>query len=330
MPTIPVLFRQVDANRSKEVLKAFAKNEFTANWGVRIVSERSPLFRPQGYHTGSVWPLFTGWTALAEYEAGRGIQGFSHIMNNLQVYDDWALGFVEEVLNGAEYKPSGVCSHQCWSETMVLQPAIEGMLGLKPDATKNFLSFSPDFPANWDTVNIENIRVGGHLLGFEQIRKGNKVRFNVLHQGDSSLKIQFSPNFPSGTEIIEIILDGMIQKFDKENVILNFEISKASKIEISFKNGIEVLPLLTHPKAGDSPEGMRIIDTKFENGIYEISFQGKSGSSDEFKVYINSSKIKEVINAKLLSQDNRIFRFSLDFPETDSKYATKTVKILTD
>ena len=330
MPTIPVLFGQVEKNRSREVLKAFAKNEFTANWGVRIVSERSPLFRPQGYHTGSVWPLFTGWTALAEYEAGRGIQGFSHIMNNLQVYDDWALGFVEEVLNGAEYQPSGVCSHQCWSETMVLQPAIEGMLGLKPDATKNFLAFSPDFPANWDRVNIENIRIGGYLLGFEQIRKGNKVRFNFSHQGDSSLKIQFSPRLPSGTQILEISLDGIIQKFDPQNLAVNFEILKTSEIEISFKNGIEVLPFIAHPKPGESPEGSRIIETKFVNGIYEISFEGKSGSSVEFEVYINSSKIKEVINAKLISQDDRIFRFSLDFPETDSKYATKTVKILTD
>jgi hypothetical protein len=91
-----------------------------------------------------------------------------------------------------------------------------------------------------------------------------------------------------------------------------------------------VLPFIAHPKPGESPEGSRIIETKFVNGIYEISFEGKSGSSEEFKVYINNSKIKEVINAKLLSQDNRIFKFSLDFPETDSKYATKTVKILTD
>ncbi len=328
MPTIPVLFGQVGKERSYQVLEAFAKNEFTANWGVRIVSERSPMFRPQGYHTGSVWPLFTGWTALAEYEAGRGIQGFSHIMNNLHVYDDWALGFVEEVLNGAEYKPSGVCSHQCWSETMVLQPAIEGMLGLKPDATENFLAFSPDFPANWDTVTIKNIRVGKHLLDFKQFRDDNKVSFIFSNQGTESLKIQFSPNFPSGTEISEIRLDGVIQQFDEENIILNFDIFKTSKIEISFKNGIEVLPLIAHPKPGDSPEGIRIVSSNFENGIYEISFQAKSGSSEEFEVFVNSRKIKDVVNAKLMSQHDRIFRFGLDFPEIDSKYSTQKVKIL--
>ncbi len=328
MPAIPVLFGQVVKLRSKQVLEGFAKNEFSADWGVRIVSERSPMFRPQGYHTGSVWPLFTGWTALAEYEAGRGIQGFSHIMNNLQVYQNWGLGFVEEVLNGAQYKPSGVCSHQCWSETMVLQPAIEGMLGIKPDATKNFLALSPDFPANWDTVTIKNIRVGGHLLAFEQFREGNKTRFNFSHQGNGNLKIQFSPKLPSGTEIIEILLNGIIQKFDNENLTLNFEIIKDAKIEVSYKNGIEILPLISHPKPGDLPEGTRILKSNFENGIYEISFEGKSGSSEEFDVFVNSDKIKEVINAKFISQDDRIFRFRLDFPEIDSKYSTQKVKIL--
>jgi len=328
LPTIPILFGQVDKERSKLVLQEFSKIEFTADWGVRIVSERSPLFRPQGYHTGSVWPLFTGWTALAEYESGRGIQGFSHMMDNLLVYQNWALGFVEEVLNGAEYQPSGVCSHQCWSETMVLQPAIEGMLGLRPDATKNLLIISPAFPANWDTVFVENIRIGRHLLNFTQYRDGNNLVYYFSQQQTSPLKIHFSPFLPSGTKIIEISIDGIIQKFDAKNFYADFEILKNTKIEITFENGIEVLPFITHPKPGDSPEGLRIVNTKFENGIYEISFQGKSGSSEEFEVFINSPKIKNVINAKLTAQKGRICRFSFDFPETDSKYATQKVKIL--
>ena len=109
---------------------------------------------------------------------------------------------------------------------------------------------------------------------------------------------------------------------------MNFEILKETKIEISYKNGIEILPLISYPKPGDSPEGTRILIANFENGIYEINFQGRSGSSDEFEVFVNSKKIKDAINAKLIGQHDRIFRFSLNFPETDSKYATQKVKIL--
>jgi hypothetical protein len=75
-----------------------------------------------------------GWAALCDYAAGNSAQGFSKMMSNLLVYKNWSLGYIEEVLHGTQYKYFGVCRHQAWSETMVLQPAIEGMLGLNPDA----------------------------------------------------------------------------------------------------------------------------------------------------------------------------------------------------
>ena len=125
------------------MLNEFASNNFTADWGCRIVGEDSKHFHPRGYHTGSVWPLYTGWVALAEYKYGNHIQGYSHLMNNINVYKHWAKGFIEEVLHGGEYKPNGVCAHQCWSETMAVQPLIEGMLGLEVDANLNALKLSP-------------------------------------------------------------------------------------------------------------------------------------------------------------------------------------------
>ena len=85
-------------------------------------------------------------------------------MNNLLIYQHWGLGFVEEVLNGEVYEPSGVCNHQCWSETMVLQPAIEGMLGFRPDAANHRIELSPAFPADWDNVSVRNLKTGNESL----------------------------------------------------------------------------------------------------------------------------------------------------------------------
>ena len=36
-------------------------------WGSRILSKRSALYDPLSLHYGSVWPLFTGWSAVAAY-----------------------------------------------------------------------------------------------------------------------------------------------------------------------------------------------------------------------------------------------------------------------
>ena len=118
-------------------LRFYAGNSFSADWGLRILSSASPLFNPRGYHYGGVWPLFTGWAALAEYAYGRPVQGFTHITNNMVIKNYWAAGFVEEVMSGAVYRPAGVCPHQCWSETNIAHPAISGMLGWRPDAMQH-------------------------------------------------------------------------------------------------------------------------------------------------------------------------------------------------
>ena len=173
LPAVPLLFHLADADKARPVLQQLASNQFSTNWGTRIIREDSPFFKPSGYHYGSVWPLFTGWTSLAEYAYGNFEQGFTHLMGNLGIYKHWGLGFVEEVMNGSVYEPSGVCAHQCWSETMVLEPAIEGMLGLKVNMQENKISLDPHFPANWDSATIRNIRMGEAFFDFH-MQKGKE------------------------------------------------------------------------------------------------------------------------------------------------------------
>ncbi|OYT13100.1 MAG: hypothetical protein B6I19_06870 [Bacteroidetes bacterium 4572_114] len=330
MPTIPVLFGQVADNKSENMMEDFAKNEYTSNWGVRIVSEHSPLFKPVGYHTGSVWPLYTGWTALAEYKSGRAVQGFSHIMDNLQVYQNWSLGFVEEVLNGAEYKPSGVCRHQCWSETMVLQPIIEGMLGLSPDALANTLGFSPHFPAGWDTVAIENIKVGKHILNFKQERSNDKIKFTFSHTGDVPLQVNFNPHLPNGCEVIRISLDGKTLSPVGNEGTVTIIVHDQADVEYNIRNGIEALPLIHHPKPGCLPEGLRIISEKRKGKVYKLKLQARPGAHEEFEVYINDHNAVKTEKAELINKNGNIYRFGVNFPEVDSKYAFQTVRIYLD
>ena len=172
MPCIPMLFNQAEPEKSQKVLPVIAANGFTSDWGCRIVEETSPHFNPGGYHTGSVWPLFTGWAALAEFRNNNYLQGYSHLMSNILIYKYWGLGFIEEVLNGETFEPFGVCHHQCWSETMALQPAIEGMLGYQPDAMKRQITLKPWFPADWDSVKVSWIKMGDQVISMEAWKRG--------------------------------------------------------------------------------------------------------------------------------------------------------------
>ncbi len=313
LAAVPVYFDMLDSTKAKNVIDAYAENYFSSDWGVRILREDSPIFNPRGYHTGSVWPLFTGWSALAEFKYGNDVQGFTHVMDNLLVYKNWELGFVEEVLNGAVYKPSGVCPHQCWSETMVLQPAIEGMLGLKVDALNSKLELSPRFPANWDSVKVERIKIGSQNVDMTMKRDREKTVYNFKTDKNRLIKIKFSPAFPLGTEFKNVSLNGKPVNFEKlERSVINiqFTIEKSAEIIVHHKLGVSVLPNVVLPKPNDPSQGFRILSDKLEGNIYSVIVQGLSGTTHSFEVYRNG-KIEKV---------------EVQFEESDSKYLNKTIE----
>jgi len=94
-------------------------------------------------------------------------------------------------MNGSTYEPSGVCPHQCWSETMVLQPAIEGMLGLIVNDGEKKIVLSPHFPAGWDSVSVRNIRAGNSTFDL-CMKRTDKVITTHYPAWNQQLNIEFS------------------------------------------------------------------------------------------------------------------------------------------
>lgn len=328
LASVPVYFEMLDSDKSKKIVNAYAENYFSSDWGVRILREDSPIYNPKGYHTGSVWPLFTGWSALAEYKYGNEIQGFTHVMNNLLVYKNWQLGFVEEVLNGAEYKPSGVCPQQCWSETMVLQPAIEGMLGLKVDALSNSLKLSPIFPANWNSVNVDRISIGETLVNMSVNKKDGKTIYAFNSSSKKIIKITLGINILPGASVQNILVNGKsidLNKFVNGQIL--FDLNGKGKIEVNHTRGICVLPNVVLPKPNDVSKGFRILADNFYDKVYSIQVQGLSSSENELKIYSDGMKIKSVENGSITSFENSIYTIKVSIPGESSKYVNRTVKV---
>ena len=328
MPSIPMYFEQIEENRALNILPTFASSNYTSDWGCRIIGKDRPKFHPSGYHTGSVWPLYTGWVSLAEFNYGQEVQGFTHIMNNLQTYKYWGLGYIEEVLHGEKYQPAGVCRHQCWSETMVLQPAIEGMLGFEPDAVNNSLTLSPKFPVNWDSVKVENIKVGDHIIDFKMKRTSNLITYHFKHSGPSTIQLNFDPLLPEGTEIKEIIAKGNFEpKRLNTNIPPTFYLNDLIVLEYKVEKGIKVIPSIPHPQPGDTSKGIRIIRDWLENDEYNISVEALQGSNHIIEVYINDWQLKKIINGNLLSKDGNIYKIEVNFTASENKYEEQIIKL---
>jgi glycogen debranching enzyme len=333
LSSVPLYFKTVNPEYATPVLAQLAGNAFSTNWGTRIIREDSPFFKPTGYHYGSVWPLFTGWTALAEYTYGNYPQGFFHIMNNLNIYKNWGKGFVEEVMNGASYEPSGVCPHQCWSETMVLQPAIEGMLGINIIPGENKIVLSPHFPAGWDSVSVRNIRIGNSIFDLCMKRTDESYFYTFTPHGTQSINIEFSPTLPAGTKFNSVLKDGNDTPFTSFNdqkrasLLTTLKLIEPCMLQVDYQEGIEVIPEQTDPKPGDRSEGMRIISTRFSGYKYFVDLEGVRKTSRNIEVLIHGQEIEKIENGELKGNEGDIYHIEVTFEPGDSKYLNKTVII---
>jgi glycogen debranching enzyme len=165
--------------QADEMFARWASDEFSTDWGTRDVGNREAIYDPISYHQGSVWPLFTGWTSIAEYRTGHTLSGYAHLMQTANLTTAQDLGAVTELLSGDFFTPFGrSTSHQLWSSAMVVIPAVRGMFGITLDAASHTITVDPHLPAQWDHAALRNLHLGDQLvdLRFERILRGWEVR----------------------------------------------------------------------------------------------------------------------------------------------------------
>lgn len=135
-----------------------------------------PFYDPVSYYQGSVWPLFTGWVALAEYRASRVLSAYQHLLQNA----DWTWfqdpGAVTELLSGAFFRSLGRSTpHQIWSSAMVFTPALRGLFGLDWDALRHTLRVAPNLPATWDHARLRNVTCRSEACGWTSSSRDSSV-----------------------------------------------------------------------------------------------------------------------------------------------------------
>jgi len=190
---VPLLLRAVNPLRAKLFLDKLPGEGFSAPWGVRMLPADDPLFLPTGYHQGAVWPLFTGWAALAEYATGRGEAGFTHLRANAALAFARQKGAFDEVLHGLEEKAAGVCGNQAWSASMVIQPLVEGLLGVEPDAPFEGLVIAPQLPAAWNSLDVAGLRCGGTTYDLRLRRRGRDLTIGIRRVVGPPLWVSLAP-----------------------------------------------------------------------------------------------------------------------------------------
>ncbi|MFQ6116420.1 MAG: amylo-alpha-1,6-glucosidase, partial [bacterium] len=309
LPTVAMHFDLTEAENSEKCLVEYASANFSSDWGTRMVDQNSALYNPSGYHTGSVWPLFTGWVSLAEYKYNRPTQGFIHVMNNLLPYKNWEAGYLEEVLHGEYFQPAGVCAHQAWSESMVLQPILEGMLGLGREARNNHVTLKPAFPPHWKFAAFRNIRVGENQLHLKMKREPHRTTFKFLTNSSKPFHVHFKPTSLLGTNISTIYVANhkvsenvFISKYS-DFPALDFSLAKEMIVVINHSGGLGLVPPVPRPRLNQASWGLRVTDETWKDGHYILTIEGKAGHEYHLQIIDYDHIIRSVQNAMIERQE---------------------------
>jgi glycogen debranching enzyme len=312
LPAVPLWFGAVQEDRAQAELDRLGGAALATDWGSRLLSNRSALYDPLSYHYGSVWPLFTGWTAMAAYRYGRPHVGQQALMANALLTYPGALGYVTELLSGDYATPFGRSSHhQIWSEAMVVAPAIRGLLGIETADAGRTLRLAPALPADWDRVAVHGIHAAGgrYDVSIERAPGRMLVRFTgheaTEHAVPGPTRLIVAPALPLDVRVRGVTVNGTPARHeisvvgDVQRVLVGFEGFRGSRgsqgsqgspgsqdlaagarqaqtdVVFRYDEGTGVYVDIPDLREGARSEGLRILRARADARTLQLTVEGR-------------------------------------------------------
>ena len=320
LATVPLWFGLLDKDKAGQTLDQLADADHQTDWGMRIISSQNPLYNPDGYHYGSVWPLFTGWAAVGEYRYHHAQSAYANLRSNALLALDGALGHVTEVLSGDFYQPLSISSpHQIWSAAMVVSPLLRGLFGLEADATTHQLRFAPHVAVEWKSFELHNIRVAGAIIDLKYSHTEDGITLQMQRTGSDDCTLEFSPAVSPRAVISGAEIDGrrvavrMERNREDQHVSVRFPINAGSStLHIHLRNDFGYSISSNLPPLGERSQGLRVVseswDPKDESLTVEV--EALPGKPYDF-ILRESNQIATVEGAKLSTDGEKRMRVQL-------------------
>jgi glycogen debranching enzyme len=297
LSTVPMWFGVLDAAHSKQTIAELASVNHATDWGMRIISDQSPLYSAGGYHFGSVWPLFTGWAAVGEYRYHQAQAAWQNLRANALLALDGSLGHVTEVLSGTYYQGLSTASpHQIWSAAMVVSPLLRGLFGLDEDALTHTLTLAPSLPANWNAFSLQNVHVGGATADIKFQRSDDEMTLEVRRSGTGDLFLDFEPALSLRAEVTAVTLNGRPIGFKMQlndtdqHLQVRFPVyGGPSVLRVQMRHDFTVSYSSRLPQLGSRSEGLRILSENWSSK-YELTLNVEGIAGKPYELVVSSAK----------------------------------------
>jgi glycogen debranching enzyme len=308
LATVPMWFGLTDENKSQQMISTLAAHEHQTDWGMRIISNRAEKFSGGGYHFGSVWPLFTGWAAVAEYRYHQPQPAYDNLRANASLALDGSPGHVTEVLSGDYYQPLSTSSpHQIWSAAMVISPLLRGLFGLQFNAHDHTLTFAPHIPADWKVFSLNQVAAGSDSLNLTFSRTNDSITLTAERTGDSDIHLTFSPALSPRAQIVSATLNGAPIGFHLEShiadqhLVIGADLVRGSNtLKIRLRNDFSVSVANTLPALGSASQGLRILAQSWNasHDTLTLETEGLPGKTYTLSVW-GKDQLKSAEGARL-------------------------------
>lgn len=298
LSTAPMWFGVLDPAHSKKTIEELATVAHSTDWGMRIISDQSPLYSAGGYHYGSVWPLFTGWAAVGEYNYHQVEPAWENLRENALLALDESSGHVTEVLSGTYYQDLSTASpHQIWSAAMVVSPLLKGLLGLKADGVTHTLTLAPSLPANWNSFSLQNLRVGTATADIKFQRSDTEIILEVRRSGSGDLILDFEPAVSLRADANSATLNGrpigikVLPNDTDKHLQVRFPVyGGPSLLRVQVRHDFAVSYSGHLPEPGARSEGLRILSEDWSNSRDQLTLSLEGLAGKPYPLFVSSTK----------------------------------------
>ena len=335
LTTAPMWFGVTDEATSETTIRELAEPDHQTDWGMRIISNRAPIYDGAGYHFGSVWPLFTGWASVGEYRYHQAFPAYENLRANALLALDGSLGHVAEVLSGDYYQPLSTNSpHQIWSAAMVISPMLRGLMGIETNAQKHTLRFAPHAPADWKSFSVGNVPVGAAAASIHYEKAPGLLTIEVQRSGAGEVNVVLSPAISLRSSVTSVELNGHSLPFHVEKTATDQHVSVqfaaasgTNTVRIHLKNDFGVGFSNALPALGAASEGLRVVSETWNAARTQLTLAlaGVAGKTYELSVW-NPSQIASLAGGTLNQSGGGQATVSVEFPPaTPASYVHQDV-----
>ncbi|MGI8742350.1 MAG: amylo-alpha-1,6-glucosidase [Bryobacteraceae bacterium] len=332
LATVPMWFGVLDQNKSLQMVEKLSAEQHASDWGMRIISSQSPMYGPEGYHYGSVWPLFTGWASVGEYRSHAAPAAYANLKANAWLALDGAGGNTTEVLSGMTYSPLSTASpHQIWSAAMVVSPLLRGLCGLEVDAVNRQVTFAPHMPADWEWLGVHNLPVGPGKADLRIDRDDQSLHLRVVNHGTAVFALDFAPAYAPGARINKAKANGQnVRWIDGRQATdshphFKLQIKPGENtLAIEHRGTFGYVVPYVPPQLGAASSNLKLISEHWSNNgsTLELTVSGRPSTKYSVRL-LGSSRVVSVSEA---TQQGGTLAIEMP-PSRKDDYVTKTITL---